>query len=365
MEEEFESIEKLAERIKKKPVLERVTRALNKENKVIALYAFNSTGKTRLSSEFVDVEEEGVKTLRYSAFFEDIFVWDNENYILKCDPNSWIIKRIVDQGLESKIIDNFRDITRFNIEPNFDFVKGDITFKIASGDDESLDGIKISRGEESIFVWSVFYSLLEEAIDTLNDSKENRTTEIFNDLKWIIIDDPVSSMDDTKIVTIAVKLAEKVKSFNNNSVDFLITTHHALFFNVLFNSFKKKKKYFESYILIKDDGVFKLSRQNDSPFGYHLLLKETIKNAIISNGIEKYHFNLFRSLLEKTSSFLGYEDWTKCLSDDIKEGIKKLLQLYSHDRLSDLEPRQLSSEEKDLFVQAFNAFTAKYFHDAK
>lgn len=55
-----------------------------------------------------------------------MFTWDNENYILRFQPDSWIIKLVSEQGLEGAIIENFKDIYyshHTKIEPSFDFIK--------------------------------------------------------------------------------------------------------------------------------------------------------------------------------------------------------------------------------------------------
>lgn len=358
--ENFNSIEHLSKSIKTKldsPITK------NKK-KVIVVYAFNSTGKTRLANILSktnnsdETEDDAIKVLCYNAFLEDMFKWNNENYTLFFDKNSWIIKLVIDQGLEGRIIDNFNAIVGSNIEPSFDFIEGVITFNIVSGDDSSVSGIKVSRGEESIFIWSIFYTILETAIDALNADESDRTTTVFNDLKYMIIDDPVSSIDDTKIILMAIKLVETIDLLQNNTLKFFITTHHALFYNVLVNSFKRKgaSYKFKSYSLSKDNQTFELTDQNDSPFAYHLSIKKIIQNAIVNNDIEKYHFNLFRNLLEKTSNFLGYNNWTDCIPEKNKEEFARLLNLYSHNRLSDLEGKELSNSDKDLFRETFNNF---------
>lgn len=358
--EEFDSIENLADAIKNK--LDSNT----EKKKILALYAFNTTGKTRLSNLIFEDEDdnEGRKVLRYNSFFEDIFTWDNDEYALKFKDNSWIIELVVEQGLDTDIVKNFKNITRSNIEPSFDFSKKTILFNIVSGDDASATNIKISRGEESIFIWSVFYTVLETVIAILNDKTEDRTTDRFDSLEYIIIDDPVSSMDDSRIISVALALLESISSLQDNSVKFLLTTHHALFFNVLVNYFKRdrKRRYnFKSYNLLKYGGSFELSKEEDSPFSYHLYVKKIIRNAITKNDIEKYHFNLFRNLLEKTANFLGYRNWEKCVPDDNKKEFIKLLNLYSHSKLADLEARSLSGSDKEIFEQTFDAFNKKYF----
>ncbi len=363
--EEFESIEKLAEEIKNK------FDSSGSKRKVIALYAFNATGKTRLASALIEensedgIEDVPIKSLCYSAFLEDIFKWNNDDRILTFEKSDLIIRFIKDQGLENKIVDSFKDITNSKIEPLFDFDKGEVSFSIASGDKQNESNIKISRGEESILIWSVFYAVLETVIEVLSEEESTRSTQEFNNLQYIIIDDPVSSIDDTKIISIAVRLVELIRSCKNSNISFLITTHHALFYNVIINSFKKEARQgsFGSYNLSKDEKILRLKNQGDSPFGYHLLLKETIKNAIVGNKIERYHFNLFRNLLEKTANFLGIEYWGDCVSGDKRDEFLRKINLYSHSKLSDIEAKDLSNEDKEIFKQTFDTFIKKYFHE--
>jgi len=351
---EFDSIEVLAKKIK-----ENLDSDTDKK-KISILYAFNSIGKTRLSTAFSELAED--KVLCYNAFVEDLFKWDNENYILTLDPKSWIVELIKEQGIEKNISDNFSKIINYKIEPEFNLIKGEVTFNIASGDDTSESNIKISKGEESMFIWSIFYTILETAIDALNTEEDKRTTPAFNNFEYIIIDDPVSSIDDNKIVTMAIQLIETVHSSKNNKLKFLITTHHALFYNVFFNSFRETKEY-KPYkcVLSRDGKKLKLEDQrDDSPFGYHFVVKDEIQKAIETNTVKKYHFNLFRNLLEKTANFLGYNNWADCILGDNKNECIKLLNLNSHSKLSDLEYRELSDEDKILFQKTFNEFIKEF-----
>ncbi len=52
----------------------------NPKLKYILLYAYNGTGKTRLSAAFKDLGKEAgdADTLYYNAFTEDLFSWDND-----------------------------------------------------------------------------------------------------------------------------------------------------------------------------------------------------------------------------------------------------------------------------------------------
>ena len=54
------------------------------EKKFVLLYAYNGTGKTRLSMAFKDIGKQGEgedatrDTLYFNAFTEDLFTWDND-----------------------------------------------------------------------------------------------------------------------------------------------------------------------------------------------------------------------------------------------------------------------------------------------
>lgn len=401
--EEFNSLEEVAANIQNK------LDAQTDKKRIIAIYAFNGIGKTRLSNQIGnsesdntqgDWENEWIKKISYNAFFEDIFTWDNENYILHFNKNHEIIKLVQDQWLETKIIDNFRDIMgeqSIKIEPTFDFDEWEVKFKIASGDDASADNIKISRGEESIFVWSVFYTILDFIISELTVIESDRSTDIFNNLEYIIIDDPVSSIDDTRIISLAVKInnlirwdyhlnkrldkkrkeledwnfgpeyiEQSLKEFKEEissklKLKFLITTHHALFFNVIVNSFKNADGVnFKWFSLSKNSQIFKLKKQGESPFSYHLRVKDILQKVINDNAVEKYHFNLFRALLEKTANFLGYDKWYDCVSWENGQALVKLLNHYSHNRLSELEWRELPDDDKKLLEEAFESFITNF-----
>jgi hypothetical protein len=104
----------------------------------------------------------------------------------------------------------------------------------------------------------------------------------------------------------------------------------------------------------------KLEEQGDAPFSYHLVLKDILQTAIQNDEIEKFHFNLFRNLVEKTSNFLGYENWDECLPVEKKTEFRRALNAYSHSKLSDLESRGVSNEDKTLLQEMFNTFITTY-----
>ena len=206
----------------------------NSPKKVQLIYAFNGVGKTRLSRAFKELvspkheEEEaqdgdtGVKVLYYNAFTEDLFYWDNDlekdtDRKLVIRPNAftdWVLKV---EGQTNNIITDFQHYTNDKLTPRFNENYNEVSFSIEGGNEEQIDNIKISRGEESCFIWCVFYSLLKEVVEVLNvPEPENRSTTTFDDLEYIFIDDPVSSLDENHLIELAVNIAEVIKSSDYN-----------------------------------------------------------------------------------------------------------------------------------------------------
>lgn len=364
--------------------------------KVQLIYAFNGTGKTRLSRKFrllvdpkitdeeQEQEESKIKVMYYNAFTEDLFYWDNDldadtNRKLLIRPNNFTdlaLSFLKDQGLDDNIVKNFQHFTTDSITPLFNeeytiqdkdgkniVVKAysEVTFSVTSGDDRSENNIKISKGEESNFIWCVYYSLIEQVIELLNvPEPEERASNQFDDLEYIFIDDPVSSLDDTHLIELAVNISELIKS-SQSDIKFIITTHNPLFYNVLYNEFNNaksstgyrrrdsEKKRLEKLI----DGTFSLSNQlDDSPFSYHLFLLKELDNVIESGQIKKYHFNFLRNVLEKTSTFLGYSKWKDLLPEDT-EGARdayynRIINLSSHSNHHGEETSVISENDKNV-----------------
>ena len=335
--------------------------------KIDLMYAFNGTGKTRISRLFVDLLED--KVLCFNSMFQDEFYWDNSNSILVFNKNSWIAKFIKDQGLENDIESNFQVFCDNSVEASLDFELGMVEFrtKTIEGYDEN---IKISKAEESIFIWSVFYTFIDSMIYELNENEDDRSTDIFNNVEYLIIDDPVSSIDDIKILNISVKIFDLIERFNNISgrkPSILITTHHALFYNSIYNLINRVNYInFKSYVLNKKNYNYSLDKKGDSPFGYHLILVNRIKDAIDNAELEKIHFNMFRILLEKTSNYFGYRKYDECFPEkEYKKEIIKLINLYSHGSLPEFEYSELTDREKKLFIEAFNDFINYYKMEVK
>lgn len=336
----------------------------NANKKVQLIYAFNGTGKTRLSrafKELIDPKEEGEeaqmhdlaakKILYYSAFTEDLFYWDNdlgldEEPKLKIQPNSftkWVLEK---QGQDRSIAATFQNYTSEKLTPHFSPDFSTVRFSFERGNNQQEPHIKISKGEESNFIWSVFNALLEQLISELNIAEaENRSTDAFNNLEYVFIDDPVSSLDENHLIELAVNLAELIKS-SQSDLKFIITTHNPLFYNVLFNELNSKVCYLLERF---DDGSFALTEKHgdsNKSFSYHLHLKLTIEKAIADNKVERFHFTLLRNLYEKTASFLGYPKWSELLPDDKQLYLTRIINFTSHSTLSNEAVAEPTPAEK-------------------
>ena len=348
-------------------IVEKIKTSLdnNKERDLI-LYAFNATGKTRLSYEFrIASENEGkIETLCYNSIVEDYFTWNNGNKTMTIDKNSWMFNFILDEGLENEIIGNYSSFVDTKLEPKLDFSNGLVQFKKVTGDDDAQDVIRISKGEETLFKWTVFYSVLKHALEILNDKEEDRSTDIFNKLKYIIIDDPVSSLDDYRIYTLSAQLFRIIEYVHEKQlhIPFLILTHHVLFYNIIVNTMKNREKKFISYLLLKSDEDVELKElKNKEPITYHLEMLKNISKALKNNMLQKIHFNIFRSILEKLSVFLGYDNWQHLfINYQDNKKFEKLINMNSHEKYAELETKYLTQEQINAFTDGFNYFKENY-----
>jgi hypothetical protein len=357
----------------------------------ILLFAYNSTGKTRLSMEFKDVgkkeialpftvgsgseltdgggvgfSEIGTKgdTLYFNAFTEDLFTWDNdlendtERY-LKINSDSSFFSGFKELALEEKIFSFLQRYVEFDFKIDYENWKVVFSKKIknprfrqGSNEPETIiqDNIKISKGEESIFIWCIFLTICQLVVDG-DDS--------YNWVKFIYIDDPITSLDENHAIAVATDLA-KVLYKGKGKIKAVVSSHHSLFFNVMYNELKKNKV--TSYFLHKNkDEGFTLQKTNDTPFFHHVATLSELKNVLDSGTYKTHHFNMLRSVLEKTAVFFGYDDFSDCLSDFEDEVLySRALNLLSHGAYSLYEPRDMGPDTKEIFEAVLKAFLEKY-----
>ena len=136
--------------------------------KVQLIYAFNGTGKTRLSRDFKqliaskvnhaegedEAEQSGLshkQILYYNAFTEDLFYWDNDlqedaEPKLKVQPNSytnWLLTLLKDLGQDGNIVRYFQRYANDKLTPHFNPDFTEVTFSMERGNDERSAHISV------------------------------------------------------------------------------------------------------------------------------------------------------------------------------------------------------------------------------
>lgn len=362
-----------------------------KTSDIVLLYAFNRTGKTQLSMSFKNrgkKDLDGPNTLYFNAFTEDLFTWNNdlqndkERY-LKINETSNFIKGLKGLSLEERIhghldryaqIDFRIDYSDWNVVFSREIPNPKYQPKNPNNTEPERiteNNIKISRGEENIFIFSVFMAICELAIEGHDDYKW---------VKNIYVDDPISSLDENNAIIVGSDLANLIKNDfqtnrdTKNNKKFIVSSHHSLFYNVMYNELKHENC--KSYFLHKTkDETYRLQSTDDTPFFHHIeqlcALKEAVKRyekaeqndtkLIQSSILKTYHFNILRSVFEKTSIFFGHEDFSYCLQGmDDKDLFSRAVNIMSHGKYSLFSPSGMMKENAELFVRIFDAFVTKY-----
>lgn len=355
--------------------------------KTILLYAYNGTGKTRLSAAFKDlgkrrvpealltqagepiqtqngeaIEVEGIQgdTLYFNAFTEDLFSWDNDlendqERVLEINKDSRFFSGLDELEMDNRIR---RLLGRY---ADFDFRIDTANWKVSfsretevAGERVLAEDIKVSRGEENIFIWCFFLAVVELAMDP--------EIEAYRWVKYIYVDDPISSLDEHNAITVANQLAQLLKR-EDSTLKAVISTHHTLFFNVLCNEMKNAKRFFlgkghggVSYTLREEKG--------DTPSFHHVAALTELYQAAQEDRLFTHHFNMLRTILEKTASFHGHKNFSACIkqAEDDQGGIlhTRLINIMSHGNYSLFEPQQMLDENKAHFRQILDDFLARY-----
>lgn len=436
---DFDSLVEIADYMKQ---------VLDYKNKII-IFAYNKTGKTRLSYEFKSLNQEknendetiSADTLYYNAFTEDLFFWDNDIYndtnrVLMFNKKSKFFSDFNTLNIDTKAREILYHFADFDFTINFNekqdiiskqnlnksngtedskqqesknnekvyehniissaeisvddnlgyniYDYGFISFyRIVNG--EKIENIKISRGEQSLFILCIFLAIVELIITENAEQKQ-----VYTWVKNIYIDDPVSSLDDEHIIKIAVYIANLFKNNEEENIrrktpikkilPVIVSTHHTLFYNIIYNEWYKKDKC-ESYFLsvkkievtdendnrlMKYKSIYNIKYTGDTPFFYHVAMINKLLEASKSGKLYTYHFAILRSILEKTASFFGYTEFKECLkinkdkqSDNMLNDeiyYKRAIQALNHGGYSMFEPVEMMDDTKDVFSAVLTLF---------
>ncbi len=368
-------------------VIESVAKKIrdNKKN-IILIYAFNGTGKTRLSLMYKDLIEENVdyNGVYYNAYSEDLFQWDNEDVALKLVYIPERLKNYFSDFDESKVkpfLQNYSFDFQFQFNTEENGKLNSIVF-FTQNDINKLNPIKISRGEERIFTWCFFLALFSKAL-----------TEEQN--KYFFIDDPVSSLDENNIFITTSTIIDIIERYSQDR-KIIIATHHIGFFTMLINwleyekddnkkNFIYRNKY-KTYLLkrypivegnitnnIEQDILkeyIELKDFTNQLFLYHLVIINEIDNAINNSMLQGYHVVLLRQLLEYISSFIGYGNFSEVLkkigfTDNDANNYATLINFLSHKNLYTLHSNLLDDGQVTIFKDIFERTKTKYEFNIK
>ena len=343
------------------------------KERIVLMYAFNATGKTRLSVAYKDAtkgEDGSHAGVYYNAYSEDLFVWDNDSENGEKDIHLDIRRSSLNRFHSSLSEDDIRGkLNRYRPNYRFDFILHDnpvdgiksVQFfnEVADPNDPSNISkvpYKICRGEERVFVWCFFLALFE-----VEGWADKQSSHFF-------IDDPVSSLDDHNIFITASTLFDLIEEHFEKR-KFIITTHHLGLFSILADWLKKGekaekfKKHARICMLSTKDGDVALENCTNDVFLYHLRLLQVLELAYASNGVKSFHFALLRQVLENVASFLGVSQFSYVLAQigitDTDE-VANIINTLSHKKVYYFEGDELTPDSKNLFDSVFTKIKSKY-----
>ena len=356
------------------------------------VFAYNGTGKTRLSYDFAHYgREENVPqhTLYYNAYTEDLFTWDNDldnntDHHLMINQGSSLIQGLAGYNFTEslrKYLGVFTDIDfDFHYSEDNPDLPDYVVFNKTVGDD-TFESIKVSRGEERLFVWCFFRCILDQVIGG-NDA--------YKGIEYIYIDDPMSSLDDNNVIAFASQLYKVIRDSRKQEdnakragkedfrrIKFVVSSHHSLFFHVMLHGLSDDAKLGRYYLhRDKDSDELVLKSMSDkAPFYYNVAMMCEIQDAIRNDKLYTYHFNIMRSIMEKIREFFGHQDLSIILDGitykgnlftetafskgDLVDLYSRIVNVFSHEGQF-FSPTLMNEDNKDSLITMFKHIKNKY-----
>ena len=338
------------------------------------MFAYNGTGKTRLSYDFAHYGREDdtitKHTLYYNAYTEDLFTWkndheNNEENILLINQDTAFIQGLAGMAIEVGLRNYLQMFTDIDFE--FDYTDNNPALPPCSvrfskkrtytielnGEEQTMEeiseNIKISRGEERLFVWCFFRRVMDEVLNG---------NPAYQDIEYIYIDDPISSLDDNNVIVFAQQLYEAIRKQRSQEIaeyvkrdcrriKFVISSHHALFFHVMAHGLEGDKRL-QKFYLHRDkqtNEVVLKEMSEKNPFYYNVAMMAEVQKAIKNDKLYTYHFTIMRSVMEKIEEFFGHRDHRFVL-----DGIKYRDNIFEESAFS-------KGELTDLYSRIVNVFS--------
>ena len=363
------------------------------------VFAYNGTGKTRLSYDFAHYgRQDGDKqhTLYYNAYTEDLFTWDNdiennEKPCLNINQDAALIRGLAGYQFEEslrKYLSPFTDIDFSfqysdkgdgEIPQSVEFSKNIVHKQYLNGEwipfEDKVENIKISRGEERLFVWCFFRCIIDQVLGG-NDA--------YKDIEYIYIDDPMSSLDDNNVIAFGQQLYSVIRQRKRQEqedmlasrevrrINFVISTHHALFYHIMLhglNGDDRLGRYYLSRNKEKDRPVLK-KMSDETPFYYNVAMMSEVKKAIEKDKLYTYHFTVMRSVMEKIRDFFGQRDFKYILEgitykgealddEQMSDYYSRVVNVLTHQG-SMFTPTLMNEDNIELATTLFNHLVKKY-----
>ena len=359
------------------------------------VFAYNGTGKTRLSYDFAHYGR-GEGALYYNAYTEDLFTWDNDlenntDHHLLINQNSALIQGLAGSNFSDalrKYLQVFTDIDfEFHYDEDSPEIPDYVSFSkkvkqrqrvngVWTDYETDVENIKISRGEERLFVWCFFRCIIDNVLGG-NDAYKN--------IEYIYIDDPMSSLDDNNVIAFAEQLYSVIRNQIKQEIDayragkegfrrikFVVSSHHALFFHTMLHGLSADRKL-GRYYLSRDKETDRLvlkSMSDSTPFYYNVAMMSEIQRAIKTGRLYTYHFTVLRSVMEKIKEFFGHNDFGYILEgityrgdvlqqDELAEFYSRVVNVLTHQG-SMFSPTLMNDDNKELATTLFNHLVKKY-----
>ena len=369
------------------------------------VFAYNGTGKTRLSYDFAHYgrkENAQQHTLYYNAYTEDLFTWDNDfenntEHHLLINQNSSLIQGLAGYALSVKLRKYLQVFTDIDFEFHYDAENEEIPDYVVfskkikhsvkiNGEwneiEDEVENIKISRGEERLFVWCFFRCILDQVIEG---------NVAYKDIEYIYIDDPMSSLDDNNVIAFGEQLYSLIRQQLRQEINvqragkedfrrikFVVSSHHALFFHTMLHGLigdKKLGRFYLSRNKLTNQLVLKDMSDNNSPFYYNVAMMSEIEKAIETDKLYTFHFTVLRSVMEKIKEFFGHRDFSFILEgitykgetydqtafsqDELIEFYSRVVNVLTHQG-SMFTPALMNEDNKELATAIFNHLVSKY-----
>ena len=201
----------------------------------------------------------------------------------------------------------------------------------------------------------------------------------------------MSSLDDNNVIAFGEQLysvirqqlkqemdAQRAGKDGFRRINFVVSSHHALFFHTMLHGLigdKKLGRYYLSRNKQSNQLVLKDMSDSNSPFYYNVAMLSEIKKSIETDKLYTFHFTVLRSIMEKIKEFFGHRDFSIILEgitykgetydqtafsqEELTEFYSRVMNVLTHQG-SMFTPALMNDDNKELATAIFNHLVSKY-----